>query len=79
MIPATAPLKLKRFQNRLSMMAGPKAAPNTPHAFETRLMMEPAFGFEAISSAMMEMASTTKRPAQSISFSLALFLRRTGL
>lgn len=42
-------------------------------------MMEPAFGFEAISSAMMEMASTTKRPAQSISFSLALFLRRTGL
>ena len=34
---------------------------------------------EAISSAMMEMASTTKRPAQSISFSLALFLRRTGL
>lgn len=42
-------------------------------------MMEPAFGFEAISSAMMEMASTTKRPAQSISFSAGLVLAQDRL
>ena len=51
MIPATAPLKLKRFQKRLSMIAGPKAAPKIPHALETSAMIEPALGFDAMMSA----------------------------
>ena len=78
-MPATAPSNVKRFQNRLSMMAGPNAAPNTPQALDTRLMMEPASGSAAMSSATTAMASTTMRPAQSISLSLALSLRTTGL
>ena len=61
------------------MIAGPKAAPNTPQALETSSIMLPARGESAISSATKEIARTTRRPAQSISLSLEEFLRITGL
>ena len=78
-MPATAPLKLNLRQKRLSMIVGPKAAPKTPQALETRAMIEPVLGFEAMSSATAATPRTTSRPAQSISRSLTLFLRITGL
>ena len=77
-MPATAPPKVKRRQNSDSRMTGPKAAPNTPQAFSTRPIIVPLFGFAAMSRAMTAMMTTTMRPAQSISLSLA-FLRNTGL
>ncbi len=76
---ATAPWKVKLRQKRLSMMAGPKAAPNTPQALETSSIMLPARGESAIRRAMKEITSTTMRPAHSISLSADLFLRITGL
>ena len=60
-------------------MTGPKAAPNTPQALDTRDIMLPESGLEAISRATTEMISTTIRPAHIISLSLALPLRKTGL
>ena len=60
-------------------MVGPKAAPNTPQALDTRDIMLPELGLEAMSSATTEMMSTTMRPAHIISLSLALSLRKTGL
>ena len=79
MIPATAPLKLKRFQKRLSMIAGPKAAPKIPHALETSAIIEPALGFEAMMSAATAIPRTTIRPVHIISLSLALPFLMTGL
>ena len=77
-MPATAPPKVSRRQNRLSSMVGPKAAPNTPQAFSTRPMMVPLFGLEATIRAITAMMMTTTRPAHSISLSEAS-LRNTGL
>ena len=78
-MPATAPWKLKRLQNRLSRMEGPNAAPNTPHALETSPMMEPALGFVAMSNAASATISTIRRPFHMSSLSLAWFLRRMDL
>ena len=78
-MPATAPLKVKRFQKRLRRMAGPKAAPKTPQALDTRSMMEPAFGLEAMMRARRAITRTTTRPVQSISLSVVLPLRMRGL
>ena len=71
--------KLKRFQKRLSMIAGPKAAPKIPHALETSAMIEPALGFEAMMSAATAIPRTTIRPVHIISLSLALPFLMTGL
>ena len=54
-IPAIAPAKLKRFQNRLRIMEGPIAAPNKPQALETSPMIEADSGLAAISRAMTAM------------------------
>ena len=78
-IPATAPLKLKRFQKSDSMIVGPNAAPNTPHAFDTRPMIEAEAGSAAMRSAITATPRTTKRPTQRSSLSLALFFLIIGL
>ena len=70
-MPATAPPKVSRRQNRLSSMVGPKAAPNTPQAFSTRPMIVPLLGLEATINAITAMMMTTTRPAHSISLSEA--------
>ena len=78
-MPAAAPENVKFRQKRLSTMTGPNDAPKMPHAFSTSDMIVPLPGFEAISSAAMAIASTTKRPTQSISLSVLCPLRSTGL
>lgn len=61
------------------MITGPKAAPKMPQAFSTKVIMVPLEGLAAMSSATTEMASTTSRPAQSISRSELFPLRIIGL
>ena len=61
------------------MMTGPKAAPNTPQALETRPMMEPAPGSIASTRASRATISTTRRLFQIISSLEALFFRISGL
>ena len=79
MMPAVAPVKVNLLQNRLSRIAGPNAAPNTPHALDTRFIMVPLPGFDAIKRAIIEITMTTTRPTQSICSSLALFFVNMGL
>ena len=79
MMPVRAPAKFSRFQKRLRIMTGPNAAPNTPHALETRSMMEPAPGSIARIRASRAMIRTTRRLVQIISSFVAWFLRIRGL
>ena len=63
-MPAAAPAKVNFLQKRLSSITGPNAAPNSPQALDTRLIMEPALGLDAITSATNAITRTTQRPSQ---------------
>ena len=67
------------------MTTGPNAAPKRPQAFSTMSMMLDAQEPGPLTTPLAAMAKatnatiiTTKRPTQSISMSVARFLRMTG-
>jgi len=69
-IPANAPFRLERFQNRAKTITGPKEAPKPAQAKETMLKIELSGSF-AITTPTTAMATTVKRAA-----SIEAFLER---
>ena len=77
-IPARAPLYVRRFQYTERTITGPKAEPKPAHALPTKSIMDPLPGIIEIINAATEMITTNNLPTHSISLSDAFFLK-TGL